>query len=86
MFRIRELWLQGSKSVQIKTDPDPQHSFQNFVFKIKYLVANGTLFKFVLFHRLVLRRVHFTFSNFAWRLHGDVDVRLSRGLLVLELH
>ncbi len=34
----------------------------------------------------VLRRVHFTYSNFAWGLHGDVDVRYFGSLLVLELH
>jgi hypothetical protein len=33
-----------------------------------------------------MRRVHFTYSSFAWRLHGDVDVRWSEGLFVLELH
>jgi hypothetical protein len=32
--------------------------------KIKYLVANATLFYF-LFHRFVLRRVHFTYNNLA---------------------
>ncbi len=31
---------------------------------IKYLVANAILFDF-LFHRLVLRRVHFIYRNFA---------------------
>ncbi len=36
--------------------------------------------------RLVLRREHFTHSNFALELHGGVVVRLSGGLLVLELH
>ncbi len=51
----------------------------------KYLVANATLFDF-LFHRFVMRRVHFTYSSFAWRLHGDVDVRWSGGLFDLELH
>jgi hypothetical protein len=47
----------------------------------KYLGANATRFDF-LFHRLVLRRVHFTYSNFVWGLHGGVDVKWSRGLLV----
>jgi hypothetical protein len=37
-------------------------------------VANATLFYF-LFHRLVSRREHFTFINFAWGLHGGVDVK-----------
>ncbi len=40
----------------------------------------------LLFHSLVLRRVHFTYGNFAWGLHGGVDVKWSGGLLVLELH
>jgi len=40
----------------------------------KYLVANVTVFGF-LFHRLVLRLVNFTYSNFAWGLHGGVDVK-----------
>ncbi len=35
-----------------------------------------------LFRRLVLRRVGFTYSNFSWGLHGGVDVKWSRGLLV----
>ncbi len=48
-------------------------------------MANATLFDF-LFHRFVMRRVHFTYSKFAWRLHGDVDVRWSGSLFVLELH
>ncbi len=47
----------------------------------KYSVANATLFYF-LFHRLVLRWVHFTYSNFAWGLHGGVGVKCSGGLLV----
>jgi hypothetical protein len=47
----------------------------------KYLVANATLLIF-LFHRFVLRRVHFTYSSFAWGLHGYVDVRWSGSLLV----
>jgi hypothetical protein len=51
----------------------------------KYLVANATLFDF-LFHRFVMRRVHFTYSSFVLRLHGDVDVRWSEGLFDLELH
>jgi hypothetical protein len=45
---------------------------------IKYnnisLVANATPFDF-LFHRLVLRREHFTYSNLAWGLRGGVDVK-----------
>ncbi len=45
-------------------------------------MANATLIDF-LFHRLVLRRVHFTYSNLAWGLHGGVDVKGSGGLLVL---
>jgi len=49
----------------------------------KYLVANATLFLVFLFHRLILRRVHFTCSNFAWGLHGGADVKWSGGLLVL---
>jgi hypothetical protein len=44
---------------------------------LKYLVANATLFDF-LFHRLVLIRVHLTYSNLACGLHGGVDVK--RGL------
>ncbi len=52
---------------------------------LKYLVANATLF-YLLFHRLVLSRVHFTYSKFAWGLHGCVDVKWSGGFLVVELH
>ncbi len=37
-------------------------------------MANATLFDF-LFHRLVLRRVHFTDSNLACGLYGGVDVK-----------
>jgi hypothetical protein len=35
----------------------------------------------ILFLRLVLRRVHFTYSNFAWGLNCGVDVKWSEGLL-----
>jgi hypothetical protein len=52
---------------------------------LKYLVATATLFDF-LFHRFVMRRIYFTYINFALGLHGDVDVGWSGGLLVLELH
>jgi hypothetical protein len=52
----------------------------------KCLVANATPLIFILFNRLVLIRVHFTYSNFAWGLHDGVDVKWSGGLLVLELH
>ncbi len=45
---------------------------------LKYLVANAALF-YLLFHILVLRRV--TYGNFAWGLHGGVDVKWSGGLL-----
>jgi hypothetical protein len=38
----------------------------------------------LIFHRLVLRRVHFTNSNFAWGLLGGVDVKWSGGLFVLS--
>ncbi len=48
--------------------------FHRFLTQLQYLVANATLF-YLLFPRKVLRRVHFTFSNFAWGLHGDVDVQ-----------
>ncbi len=44
-------------------------------------MANATLFDF-LFDRFVMRQVHFTYSSFAWRLHGDVDVRWLGGLFV----
>ncbi len=47
-------------------------------------MANVTLFDF-LFHRIVLRQVHLDTVIFAWRLHGDVDVRWSGGLLDLEV-
>ncbi len=46
-----------------------------------FLVASATLFDF-LFHRFVMIRVHFAYSSFAWRLHGDVDVRWSAWRLV----
>jgi hypothetical protein len=29
--------------------------------------------------------VHFTYSKFAWGLHGGVDVKWSGGLIVLKL-
>jgi hypothetical protein len=44
------------------------------------------LFLLLLFHRFVMGRVLFTYSNFARGLHGDVDVRWSGSLLFLELH
>jgi hypothetical protein len=45
-----------------------------------------TLFIYLLFHSLVLRRVHFAYSNFAWGLPNGVGVKWSGGLLVLEPH
>ena len=33
-----------------------------------------------------IETITFVYSNFAWGLHGGVDVRWSGGLLVLELH
>jgi hypothetical protein len=47
----------------------------------KHLMANASLFD-LLFHRLVLRRVHFIYSNFAWGLHGGVDVKWSGWRLI----
>jgi hypothetical protein len=44
------------------------------------------LFLIYYFHRLILTRVHFTYSNFAWGLHGGVDVMWCGGLFVLDLH
>jgi hypothetical protein len=44
------------------------------------------LFLIYYFHRLILTRVHFTYSNIAWGLHGGVDVMWCRGLFVLDLH
>ncbi len=44
-------------------------------------MANATLLDF-LFHRFVMKRKHFTYSYFAWGLHGDVDLKWSGGLLV----
>jgi len=52
----------------------------------KYLVANATTLFDFLFHRFVMRREHFTYSYFAWGLHGDVHVRWFGNLLLLELH
>jgi hypothetical protein len=43
------------------------------------------LFLIYYFHRLILTRVHFTNSNFAWGLHGRVDVMWCGGLFVLDL-
>jgi hypothetical protein len=31
----------------------------------------------ILIHRSVLRRAHLLYSNFAWELHGGVDVKWS---------
>jgi hypothetical protein len=39
-------------------------------------MVNATLFYF-LFHRFVMRRVHFTHSNFAWGLHCEMVWRLA---------
>ncbi len=38
-------------------------------------MANAILLIFILFHRLALIRVHFTYSTFAWGLHGGVDMK-----------
>ncbi len=61
---------------------------------LKYLVATATLFYF-LFYRFAMRRIHFTYRNFAWGLHGGlkaclfwscidvivVRVKVSRGIV-----
>ncbi len=47
------------------------------------MVASATLFILFLVHRLVMRRVHCTYSIFAWGMLGGVDVKWSGGLLVL---
>ncbi len=49
--------------------------------ELQYLVANATLLIFILFNRLVIRRVNFTYSNFAWGLYGGVDVKWSGAAL-----
>ncbi len=40
------------------------------------------LFFIYYFHRLILTRVHFTYSNFALGLHGGVDVMWCGGSFV----
>jgi hypothetical protein len=50
-----------------------------YIAEMKYLVANAPLFYF-LFHRLVFKRVHFTWGCMR------VNVRWSGGLFVLELN
>jgi hypothetical protein len=44
------------------------------------------LFLIFYFTDFVMIRVHFAYSNFAWRLDVDEDVRWSGGLFDLELH
>jgi hypothetical protein len=44
------------------------------------------LFFIYYFHRLLLTRVHFTYNNFAWGLHGGVDVMWCGDWFVLHLH
>ncbi len=41
------------------------------------------LFLIYYFHRLTLTRVHFKYSNFAWGLHGGVDVMWMEACLIL---
>ena len=52
----------------------------------KYIWCHMPLFLIYYFHRLILTRVHFTYSNFAWGLHGGVDVMWCGSLFVLDLH
>ncbi len=49
--------------------------------KYKKFVTNATFLLIFVLQRLVLRRVHFTFSNFAWGLHGGVDVKCLEACL-----
>jgi hypothetical protein len=44
------------------------------------------LFLIYYFHRLILAREHFTYSNSAWGLHGGVDGKWYGGLFVLDMH
>jgi hypothetical protein len=52
----------------------------------KYLVANATLFRFIISQIGIERSTFLHTVIFAWGLQGDVDVKWSGGLLVLELH
>ncbi len=51
------------------------------VYYFKYLVAYATLFD-LFFSQADID----TYSNFAWGLHGGVDVMWCGGLIVLDLH
>jgi hypothetical protein len=53
--------------------------------KVKSLVAYATLYD-LLFSQADTTRVHYTYSNFAWGMHGGVDVMWCGGLFVLDLH
>ncbi len=46
-------------------------------------MANATLLKFIISQIGIETSIH---SNFAWGLHGGVDVKWSGGLLGLELY
>ncbi len=61
--------------------PAGDGEISNFIFQCIINIwwqCHSSLFS-IIFDRLVLRRVHFTYSNFAWRLHGGVDVKWSVG-------
>jgi hypothetical protein len=45
------------------------------------MVDNAILFLFFLFHRLVLRQVHFTYSNLTGGLHGGLEACLFRSCI-----
>jgi hypothetical protein len=53
---------------------------------IKYLVAYATLFDLLFSQADIDTSRFFTHSNFAWELHGGVDVMWCGGLFVLGLH
>ncbi len=59
--------------------PDDNISSQMIIYK--YLVANATLFYFFI-SQIGIETSTFIYSNFAWELHGGVDVKWSGCLLV----
>jgi hypothetical protein len=54
--------------------------------KCIYLVAYATLFDLLFSQADIDTSTFFTYSNFAWGLHGGVDVMWCGGLFVLDLH
>jgi hypothetical protein len=62
-IKYHQKWERGGEDIKKEGSEIKEEKEGNKIFK--YLVANAALF-IILFHRLLLIRVHFAYSNFLW--------------------